>query len=103
MSMRNLEVVKRDATRQCGYVSYLIDSIEGAVNKRALSALMLLIVAPLVMAQRPAPIQPSPRPPGGQQPLATSVDPRKDASTQAQQMRQQRNALRQRPLVEKTQ
>jgi hypothetical protein len=100
MSMRNLEVVKKSATKQC---SYLIDSIGGAVNMRPLGALILLIVAPLAMAQRPGPTPQAPRPTGVQQPGVTSVDPRTDESAQALQMRQQRNALRQRQLVEKTQ
>jgi len=100
MSMRNLEVVKKSAANEC---SYLINFSGWAVKVRPLSALMLLIAAPLAMGQRPAPIQPAPRPPGVQQPVVTSVDPRTDESTQAQQMRQQRNALRQRQLVEKTQ
>jgi hypothetical protein len=102
MSMRNLEVVKRGAANEC---SYLINFSGWAVKMRGLAALMLLIVAPLAMAQRPGPIQPSPqapRPTGVQQPGVTSVDPRSDESAQAQEMRQQRNALRQRQLVEKT-
>jgi Skp family chaperone for outer membrane proteins len=99
MSMRNLEVVKRGAANEC---SYLINFSGWAVKVRPLSALMLLILAPLAMAQRPAPIQPAPRPPGVQQPVVTSVDPRTDESAQAEEMKRQRNALRQKQLVEKT-
>ena len=75
------------------------------MNKRAPAALILLIVVPWAMAQRPGPIQPSPqapRPTGVQQPGVTSVDPRTDESAQAEEMKQQRNALRQKQLVEKT-
>jgi cell division protein FtsN len=101
MSMRNLEVVTRGATNQC---SYLIDSIGWAVKLLLLAALMFLIIAPLAMAQRPgAPTPQPPRPTVVQQPAITSIDPRTDESAQTQQMRQQRNALRQRQLVEKTQ
>jgi hypothetical protein len=98
--MRTLEVVKNGATKQCGH---LIDTIGGTVKVRRLAALIFLIVAPLAMAQRPEPTQPTPRSTGVQQPGGTSVDPRADESAQAEQMKQQRNALRQKQLVEKTQ
>jgi hypothetical protein len=106
MSMRNLEVLKSGATNECGYLIDSIGWMRGRVVKvRPLAALMLLIVAPLAMAQRPGPIQPTapsqaPPRPNGVQP---TVDPRTDESAQNQEMRQQRNALRQRQLVEKTQ